>query len=195
MIPSDLLLSAYARGLFPMALPEGELGWFSPDPRGVLPLDEFHVPHGLKRALRRAPYEIRFNSAFSEVIAACARRKETWIDEEITESYTALHRLGCAHSVEAWAGGCLVGGLYGVSLGGAFFGESMFHTATDASKVALVALVARLRERGFMLLDTQWTTAHLRQFGAKEIPRLIYLQLLARALKLPRTFAEAPKNS
>ncbi len=183
MIEPETLLSAYAQGIFPMGMPSGEIGWFSPDPRGILPLESFHIPHGLARRLRRNPFEIRINTAFVEVMRGCAAREETWIDDEIITSYTRLYELGFAHSVEAWREGQLVGGLYGVALGGAFFGESMFHRETDASKVALVALVHRLRERHFSLLDIQWTTPHLERFGAIEIPRRTYLQKLRKALQ------------
>lgn len=155
MIDPDLLLEAYRLGVFPMALEGGEIGWFSPDPRTVLPLDAFHVPHGLRREQKRASFEIRIDTAFERVMRACAERDETWINQEIVESYVRLHQLGHAHSVEAWAApGELVGGLYGVAIGGAFFGESMFHRATGASKIALWALVERLRAREFTLLDT-----------------------------------------
>lgn len=168
-----------------MAMDDGEIGWFSPDPRGILPLEEggFHVPHGLARRLRQNPFEIRVSSAFRETMSECAARKETWISDVIIDSYCALHQLGLAHSVECWREGRLVGGLYGITLGAAFFGESMFHTETDASKVALHALVGRLRERGYALLDLQWTTPHLRQFGAVDIPRDEYLLRLAQALR------------
>lgn len=169
---------------------EGEIGWFSPDPRGVIPLDDrFHIPHGVRRRLKQQQFTITFDTEFERVIRECARRKEgTWISEEIVVSYCRLHRLGFAHSVETRLQGQLVGGLYGVHLGGAFFGESMFHRVTDASKVALVALVERLRERGFVLLDTQWRTPHLAQFGTLEIPRREYLRQLKRAISLPCTF-------
>jgi leucyl/phenylalanyl-tRNA--protein transferase len=185
-----LLVRAYRKGLFPMALEDGEIGWFSPDPRGILPVDTFHVPGRLARLVRQAPYEIAIDRAFEDVMRACAERPRegTWISEEIVESYTALYRLGLAHSVEAWRDGELVGGLYGVHLGGAFFGESMFHRATDASKLALVALVDRLARRGFTLLDTQWITPHLVQFGAIEIPRAEYLRRLEEALKRDCSF-------
>jgi leucyl/phenylalanyl-tRNA--protein transferase len=187
MLPPDLLLSAYANGWFPMAVGDGEIRWFSPDPRGIFPLDRFHVPRRLARVIRREVFTIHINRSFDEVIRACAIADRdddggTWIDQQIYESYCALHRAGFAHSVEAWFEGRLAGGLYGVALGGAFFGESMFHVVTDASKVALVALVDRLNARGFTLLDTQWTTGHLEQFGAVEIPRRQYLELLAAAI-------------
>jgi leucyl/phenylalanyl-tRNA--protein transferase len=185
VIDPALLVRAYRKGLFPMALEDGEIGWFSPDPRGILPIDTFHVPGRLARLVRQAPYAITIDRAFEDVMRACAERPRegTWISEEIVESYAALHRLGLAHSAEVWSGEELVGGLYGVHLGGAFFGESMFHRATDASKLALVALVDRLARRGFTLLDTQWITPHLAQFGAIEIPRAEYLRRLEDALK------------
>jgi leucyl/phenylalanyl-tRNA--protein transferase len=183
MIPPDLLLHAYRSGAFPMATPGGEIAWFSPDPRALIPLDEkFHIPHGLRRTLKRNVFEIRINTAFEDVMHGCATRDETWINREVFESYVNLHRLGHAHSVEAWREGRLVGGLYGVAVGGAFFGESMFHRETDASKVALVGLVERMRGRGFTLLDTQWSTPHLRTFGTVEIPRAKYVRLLKGAL-------------
>lgn len=177
-ISPELLLTAYRQGIFPMADPDGTLSWYSPDPRGVIPLEEFHLPHGLKRTLAKERFEVRVNTAFSAVLDGCANRKETWIDERIKRSYLELHRLGFAHSVETWQGDALGGGLYGVALGGAFFGESMFHTVTDASKVALHALVQRLRQQGFGLLDLQWVTPHLAGFGAREIPRAEYLRQL-----------------
>jgi len=194
VIPSDLLLAAYASGWFPMADDEGQLSWYSPDPRGIIPLDAFHASSRLMRVVRRGAFRIAVNTAFGEVIRACAEAERdagdtgTWISEEIIESYVALHELGYAHSVEAWSGDRLVGGLYGVALGGAFFGESMFHRATDASKVALVALVDRLRSRGFALLDTQWVTAHLEQFAATEIPRTEYLRMLDASLRIDASF-------
>lgn len=181
-IPPDLLLQAYASGLFPMSMENGELGWFSPDPRGVIPIADFHIPHGLARKLKANPFEIRTDTDFSGVMKACSERESTWISEVIHRSYTRLHELGYAHSVETWRDGRLVGGLYGVALGGAFFGESMFSRETDASKVALVWLVRRLEQRGFTLLDTQWVTDHLRRFGAHEIPRAEYLTRLEAAL-------------
>lgn len=195
MISSELLISAYASGWFPMAVAPGEIRWYSPDPRGIIPLDAFHVSRRLARVVRRGVFSIRVDTAFEEVIRACAAEDRdaaepgSWIDDEIIESYCALHEAGVAHSVESWQGGRLAGGLYGVALGGAFFGESMFHRANDASKVALAALVGRLRARGFQLLDTQWVTAHLIQFGATEIPRRRYLGLLAASLRLDRTFS------
>ena len=171
-----------------MAMENGEIAWFSPDPRGIIPLDAFHIPHGLQRALRKNRFEIRLNTAFEDVIRACGERAETWISEEIVRSYVNLHRLGFAHSVEAWLDENLVGGLYGVSLKGAFFGESMFHKVADASKVALVELVNRLNDRGFRLLDTQYISSHLRTFGAVEMSRPKYLRLLRQALALDCKF-------
>jgi leucyl/phenylalanyl-tRNA--protein transferase len=182
-LPLDVLRAAYRGGWFPM----GERGsrlleWFSPDPRGVLPLTGLHVPARLGRIVRSGRFEIRVDSAFRTVLDRCAERDDTWISDVIKESYTALHLEGEAHSVECWREGRLAGGLYGVAIGGAFFGESMFHEETDASKVALVALVERLRARDFVLLDLQWVTPHLAQFGAINVRRHAYLQLLERAL-------------
>ena len=188
MIDPELLLQGYRLGVFPMAMEDDSIEWFSPDPRAVLPLEDFHVPHALRRLLRRKVFETTIDKAFWEVIAACAEREDTWINREIVESYTQLHRLGHAHSVEAWEEGKLAGGLYGVAVGGAFFGESMFHRVTDASKIALVALVEHLRAHKFVLLDTQWLTPHLQQFGGMEISRNHYLRLLRRAVELPRKF-------
>jgi leucyl/phenylalanyl-tRNA--protein transferase len=174
-----------------MAMEDGEMGWFSPDPRGIIPIREFHVPHGLKRLLRRGAYEVRLNTAFTAVMRGCADRESTWINESILRSYVRLFELGFAHSVETWMGHRLVGGLYGVAIGGAFFGESMFSRETGASQVALHALVTRLDERGFTLLDTQWTTEHLSRFGAHEIAREDYLRRLERAIRLPCRFMES----
>ena len=190
MIEPDLLLQGYRLGVFPMAMEDDSIGWFSPDPRAILPLDDFHVPHALRRVVRRKFFEIKIDNAFSEVVEACAKRENTWINREIIESYTRLHGLGYAHSIEAWREGKLAGGLYGVAVGGAFFGESMFHRITDASKIALVALVQHLRSRKFVLLDTQWLTPHLQQFGGSEISRSHYLRLLRSAVELPRNFLE-----
>lgn len=190
IIPLEALLNAYANGVFPMA-EDGEILWFSPERRGLIPLDSrFRIPHGLRRTLKRGLYEVRWNTAFREVMLACAERKETWIDEVILESYCALHEEGLAHSVECWDADGLQGGLYGVTLAGVFFGESMFHRKTDASKVALVALVETLREKNFHLLDTQWMTEHLRQFGGYELPRREYLVQLQAALEAPESPAE-----
>jgi len=191
MLTPEILLAAYCRGIFPMAISkQDEIGWFSPDPRAVIPLDDrFHIPHGLRRMLKKNPFCITFDREFERVMRECAKRREgTWISEEIVASYCQLHRLGFAHSVEARLDGRLAGGLYGVHIGGAFFGESMFHRVTDASKVALVALVERLRDRGFVLLDTQWQTPHLAQFGTEEIARREYLRRLKQAISLPCAF-------
>ena len=196
MIESALLLNAYASGWFPMAV-DHEIHWFSPDPRGVVPIDSFHVPKRLARVVRSGAFRIEIDRAFVEVMRECAADRDsddpgTWISDEIIASYTALFARGFAHSVEAWHGDRLVGGLYGVALGGAFFGESMFHRETNASKVAFVALIERLRERNFTLLDTQWVTPHLEQFGAIEIPRADYLRRLQAALRLNCSFVQAP---
>ncbi len=192
LLAPDLLLNAYAEGIFPMAMDSGEIGWFSPDPRGIIPLDEaFHIPHGLKRTLKKQPFAVRYDSAFREVMLGCAERATTWINPLILDSYCKLFELGFAHSVECWQDEKLVGGLYGVSIGAVFFGESMFSRVTDASKVALVHLVERLRARGYRLLDTQWTTAHLESFGAQEIRRREYLKQLKAGVALPVTFHES----
>jgi leucyl/phenylalanyl-tRNA--protein transferase len=181
-LPPELLLEAYASGIFPMGMPDGEIHWYSPDPRGIIPLRNFHTPHGLRRALNRPGWEIRIDSDFAAVMKACAAREETWITGVIAESYQKLFLSGHAHSVEVWHEGALAGGLYGVALGGAFFGESMFHHVTDASKVALWHLINILKEGGFTLLDTQWNTPHLEQFGTIEIARNDYLGMLRLAL-------------
>lgn len=194
MMASSLLVSAYTSGWFPMAVDDGEIRWYSPDPRGVIPLEQFHLPSRLARLVRGGKFRVEINRQFDEVIRACAisdRKYEdsgTWISDEIMASYQELHRLGIAHSVETWQDDRLVGGLYGVALGGAFFGESMFHRVTDASKVALAALVERMRGRGFSLLDIQWVTPHLRQFGAIEISRAKYLKQLEKALTVEVDF-------
>jgi leucyl/phenylalanyl-tRNA--protein transferase len=170
----------------------GRIGWFAPDPRAIIPLDErFHIPHGLKRTLKKKRFTVTINEDFEGVIRACSTSHgKSWISEDIIRAYANLHRSGFAHSVECRLEGRLVGGLYGVHQGGAFFGESMFHWETDASKVALVALVERLRARGFTLLDTQWTTPHLLRFGTYEIPRTTYLKLLQDALALDCRFVD-----
>jgi leucyl/phenylalanyl-tRNA---protein transferase len=190
VLPLDELLLAYASGWFPMGDDDGQIRWYSPDPRGVIPLDHFHLPRRLARTIRQQRFDIRIDTAFRAVVTACAEDREegTWITREIIDSYTALHERGLAHSVEVWQDERLVGGLYGVSLRAAFFGESMFHHVTDASKVALAALVDRLRDRGFRLLDVQWVTPHLERFGALEIPRRQYLRRLAQALDAEARF-------
>jgi leucyl/phenylalanyl-tRNA---protein transferase len=192
VIAADLLISAYSSGWFPMAVEDGEIRWYSPDPRAIIPLDTFRASKRLGRVVRQGRFDVRVDSDFAGVIRACADRQGdegSWIDDQILESYCELHAVGIAHSVETWQDGSLVGGLYGVALGGAFFGESMFHRVSDASKVALVALVERLRDRGYRLLDTQWVTEHLLQFGAIEIPRRRYLRLLSEALKIDASFS------
>jgi leucyl/phenylalanyl-tRNA--protein transferase len=188
-IPTDLLLKAYASGVFPMAESAGdpEVFWVRPELRGVIPLDAFHVPKSLKKVIRQGRFDIRIDTDFAGVIDACGEEREerrsTWINAPIREAYIKLFDQGHCHSVEAWREERLVGGLYGVTLGRAFFGESMFSRETDASKVCLVHLVERLRERGFALLDTQFTTEHLKRFGATDVPRGRYEKLLREALK------------
>ncbi len=190
----DLLLCAYASGLFPMANDRHDptIHWIEPRRRGVLPLERFHQPKSLKKLIRRQPFEIRIDRAFERVIRACAEpgpeRPRTWLNDDLIELYCTLHRQGYAHSVESWADGRLVGGLYGISLGAAFFGESMFSRTRDASKVALVALVERLRAGGYLLLDTQFVTDHLRRFGAIEIARESYRHQLRHALETRAVF-------
>lgn len=194
-IPPDLLLKAYASGVFPMAesADDPEVFWVRPDQRGVIPLDAFHVPRSLAKAVRQSRFTVKFDSDFVGVIEACAEaapgRWNTWINSPIRDAYAELFRRGHCHTVEAWDGERLVGGLYGVTLGRAFFGESMFSRETDASKICLVHLVERLRERGFMLLDTQFTTAHLKRFGAVDVPRRRYEKLLEAALEGEAVFA------
>ncbi len=186
------LVLAYAQGVFPM-VQEGELSWFCPDPRGLMPLDErFHVARRLARTVRGGRFACTVDRCFDTVVRLCGQRPgaseaETWISPEVRVAYGWLHRLGLAHSVEVWPAGAVgagepAGGLYGVALGGAFFAESMFHRVTDAGKVALVHLVDRLRRGGFALCDVQWTTDNLRRFGAHDLPRAEYLSLLATAL-------------
>lgn len=190
----EMLLRAYAEGLFPMA--EGrddtKLFWVDPEKRGIIPLKSFHIPRRLKKTVRSNIYSIRCDTCFEEVIRACADkrpgREETWINDEIIKLYVQLFKNGKAHSIETWQNNLLVGGLYGVEVGGAFFGESMFSRARDASKVALVHLVARLQQGGFKLLDTQFVTSHLAQFGVVEIHRSGYRHLLSAALKVSGEF-------
>ena len=193
-VTPDLLLGAYVSGFFPMGFDadSDEIAWFDPPLRGVIPLDGFHIPRSLRRRLRRKPFEIRFDTAFRAVIEACAEpagdRPETWINRPIVALYCALAERGQAHSVECWEDGDLVGGLYGVALGGAFFGESMFSRRTDASKIALSYLVAVLQHSGFVLLDTQFRTDHLARFGCVEIPKAEYRRRLSQALAVRATF-------
>jgi leucyl/phenylalanyl-tRNA---protein transferase len=188
VIDPELLLQGYRLGVFPMAMEDDSIAWFSPDPRAIIPLENFHVPHGVRRVAHKDVFEIKIDNSFVEVIRGCAKRKDTWINREIIESYEQLYELGHAHSIEAWSDNKLAGGLYGVAVGGAFFGESMFHRVRDASKIALVGLVEHLLARKFTLLDTQWLTPHLEQFGAIEVSRAHYLKLLQCAVELPRKF-------
>lgn len=182
----QLLLSAYCQGVFPMADHDGVIRWYDPNPRTIIPLDTFHVPRRLGRTVRNGPYEMRVDTAFREVIVACADpdREGGWISEEIIDAYERMYTLGFAHSVETWLDGRLVGGLYGVAVNGLFAGESMFSHERDASKVALVHLVERLRRGRFTLLDTQFSTEHLAQFGILEVSRSVYKRLLAEALSV-----------
>ena len=190
-LTSDGVELAYRHGIFPMADERtGEVLWFRPDPRAVIPLDGFHISRSLARTLRRGTFEVRVDTDFEGVMRGCADRPEgTWISERFVDVYSELHRAGKAHCVEAWRDGRLVGGAYGLALGGAFMAESMFHRETDASKVALAALIGRLRERRFTLLDVQYVTPHLESLGAVEITRREYERRLERALALDRTFA------
>ena len=184
----DVLEACYRAGAFPMADSLGRVGFFGSDPRSVLELEELRVSKSLARTIRKGVYEVRVDEDFEGVVRACADREETWISAEIVRAYVRLHRAGKAHSVEAYRAGELVGGLYGVSLGGAFMGESMFSRMRDASKVCLVYLVERLKERGFVLLDCQVQNDHLARLGAREIPEFEYLERLDMALRLDRTF-------
>ncbi|MDE0921614.1 leucyl/phenylalanyl-tRNA--protein transferase [Aurantimonas coralicida] len=196
-ITPSILLKAYACGIFPMAEKADDPGifWIDPTERGILPLDGFHLPRSLRKTIRRAPFDIRVDTAFAAVVDGCAEaapgRMETWINGQIRSLTLALAQEGFAHSVEAWDGDALVGGLYGVSLGGAFFGESMFSRRTDASKVALAYLWERLCRGGYQLLDTQFLTGHLERFGAIEIDRDTYQALLAEAITVDATFYPA----
>jgi leucyl/phenylalanyl-tRNA--protein transferase len=185
----ELVLAAYAQGIYPMADPDGTIRWYSPRRRAIFPLDAFRVPRSLAKVVRRGVYEIRVDTAFEEVVRGCADREITWISEEIVRTYTELHHLGFAHSVEAWHEGELVGGLYGVALRGAFMGESMFSRMPSASGVCLVSLVERLVERGYVLLDSQTPTRHLARFGQILVPREEYLHRLRGALALDRRFS------
>lgn len=195
VLTPQLLIAAYSHGLFPMARSRGARGveWYSPDPRAILPLESFHVPRGLRNTLRKRPFEVRTDTAFERVVEGCALpravQRQSWINKPIRDAMAALHTMGHAHSVEAWLDGRLVGGLYGASLGGAFFGESMFHRAdlggTDASKVCLHHLVERMRAGGYKLLDIQLMSEHMKQFGAVEVSRAEYLLRLSDALGSP----------
>ena len=194
-VTPELLLNAYASGYFPMAESRDatELHWFYPQTRGILPLESFHVPRSLGKLMRKHSYDIRKNTAFEQVMRACAEerpeRPESWINEEIIGLYTQLHQFGHAHSIEVWDGDVLIGGLYGVSLAGAFFGESMFSHQSGASKIALTYLVERLKHAGYVLLDAQYSNPHLIQFGVQEIPCKEYLKKLHAALQItPKDF-------
>jgi leucyl/phenylalanyl-tRNA--protein transferase len=190
MLQASLLVAAYEAGYFPMAQDSGEIRWYSPDPRGVLPIEAYHASRRLLRVTRSGRFDVTVDRAFRDVMLACAadRDEGTWISDEIVDSYCALHDVGLAHSVEVWHHGALVGGLYGVSLRGAFFGESMFHRLTDASKVALWRLCGILETRGYQLLDIQWRTPFLATMGAIEIPRDDYLNLLQAAMQFDCRF-------
>ncbi|MEZ4536824.1 MAG: leucyl/phenylalanyl-tRNA--protein transferase [Cyanobacteriota/Melainabacteria group bacterium] len=185
----DLVLSAYSQGIFPMGHDDGTIRWYSPDPRCIFDFDKFHVPRRLMRTYKSGKFEMKVNSAWRKVLKACADRDSTWITDDIFRVYTEMHEAGFAHSVEAYYEGKLAGGLYGVSIGGAFMGESMFHNVTDASKISLIYLVERLKSRGFVLLDSQYMTDHLSTLGAVLIPRQEYLRRLDRALYLDCRFA------
>lgn len=193
-LTAEMLLSGYARGIFPMAQSrdDPELLWFEPHARGIVPLRGFHVSRSLARTIRRGGFEIRVDTAFRAVVEACAAREETWINGPLFTLYDALFAIGHAHSLEVWQGGALVGGVFGVTLGGAFFGESMFSRVPDASKVALTYTVDRLQQTGFVLFDTQYLTPHLASLGGVEIPRLEYRRRLAAALPLAADFTAAP---
>lgn len=185
---AELVIRAYASGIFPMGDEDGPIRWYSPDPRCVFDLYDFHIPKRLARTYRQGVFDIKINSAWSTVMRKCAARESTWITEDIFRVYTQLHDMGMAHSVEAYANGELAGGLYGVSLGGAFMGESMFHDVTDASKCCLVFLVEHLKERGFILLDSQFMTSHLSTFNAKLISKAEYMAMLRTALTIKAKF-------
>ena len=200
-LDAETLLKAYSIGVFPMAMSrdDPQLYWFDPEQRGVIPLDAFHIPRRLARRLKAQPFRVSADTAFERVMRACAAPRpghpETWINEEIIGLYGELHERGHAHSIECWSGDDLAGGLYGVSLGAAFFGESMFSRATDASKIALCVLVGLLRMGGYRLLDAQYLTTHLAQFGAVEIPRRAYRQRLAAAIAAPAEFHSRAASS
>jgi leucyl/phenylalanyl-tRNA--protein transferase len=184
----EMLIYAYAQGFFPMAEPDtGDVYWYDPDPRTIIPLDGLHVPRSLKRVLRKNIFQVSYDQCFTEIMRACAApapgRETTWINDELIELYTALFNMGFAHSIEVWQDDCLVGGLYGVSVGGLFAGESMFSRVSNSSKVALVTLSRHLRGHGYSLFDVQFMTEHLRRFGAVEIPQSTYKRKLASAIR------------
>lgn len=199
-LTAEILLRAYAAGIFPMAETSDDptLYWVDPDMRGILPLDSFHLPKKLRRIIRRGDFRVTCDQAFEDVMRLCAEptedRPDTWINEEIVRLYSDLFAINCAHSIECWNGTDLVGGLYGVSLGSAFFGESMFSRQTNASKVALAHLVARLRAGGYSLLDTQFVTNHLARFGVIEVPRRNYLKMLGDAMERRASFPRELTN-
>lgn len=184
----ELVISAYRQGYFPMAEPNGEIYWHSPNPRSIIPLTKVKMSHSMKQLFRKKTFEYTVNKAFYDVIVECSRRKETWISDEIIKTYSELNKLGFAHSVEAWKDGELAGGLYGVAIGGAFFGESMFTRITNASKACYFFLVERLINKGFILLDSQYINSHTLSLGATLIPRGSYLKILKEAIELPCTF-------
>jgi len=186
----ELVLRAYCQGIFPMAGDDGVIQWYCPENRCIIDLEQVHFSKRLLRTCRQGVYDVRFNERFEEVMWACADRDTTWINDKIVAVYSYLNQHGLAHSVEAYQDGNLVGGLYGVAIGGAFMGESMFHRATDASKVCLVHLVERMRERGYVLLDSQYMNKHLASFNARTIPKLEYLARLEYALTLRRRFVD-----
>lgn len=194
LLTAELLLKAYAMGVFPMAesRDDPEVFWVDPKHRGIIPLDGFHVSRSLARTIMRASYQVTLNQDFAATVASCADRDETWINDTIFALYQQLHSMGHAHSLELWDGDQLIGGVYGVSLGGAFFGESMFSRRRDASKIALAYLVAHLRDCGFTLFDTQFLTPHLASLGAVEIPRAAYHQFLADALEVQADLTSRP---
>lgn len=185
---AELVLRAYTAGIFPMGHDDGIIRWYSPDPRCIIPLDQFHTSKRLARTIRQGKFELKVNADFEKIMRLCAERESTWITDEIVRVYCELHKHGFAHSVEAYLDGEIAGGLYGVSIGGAFMGESMFHVATDASKVCLAYLVQRMKDRGFVLLDSQYVTDHLSTFNAIQISRQEYLERLRDALTLKCVF-------
>ena len=191
-VPVELLIEAYANGRFPMAHADGELYWHDPDPRSIFPLDLLVADDRTERDLRTGKFRVSIDEAFEQVVRSCADRSETWIDERMIASYVGLHQAGHAHSVEAWKGGQLVGGIYGVALGGAFFGESMFHRANNAGKVVFHTLVRHLRERGFVLFDSQYINPFTKKLGAIEVPRPEFMRSLSIAVRMPDRFLSDP---
>lgn len=187
--PFDLI-HAYCEGVFPMGERDGSISWYRPPMRGILPISDFHVPQRFERYLRTQPFEIRWNTAFGDVVRGCADRETTWITDTIIDVYEKLFEFGFAHSAEVWRDGRLRGGVYGVAIGGAFFGESMFSREPQASKVALTFLQRRLHERQFVLHDTQWTTKHLAMFGGHEIPNEEYMERLKKAIHIKTRFMD-----